>query len=274
MKKLKQKIRDKIGDNRIAVIKKILRVLRVIKNIIGWLLVTVSVAAVIIFVVVKANGGTPSVFGYSIYRVSSGSMLPELEVGDVILNKDITDISEINVRDIVTFDGGSKYSYKKVTHRVLVKPYDDGKGNTVLVTKGDANSVDDGEIEVSNVKSKFVTKLSFLKDIYNFFFSQWGLILFIFLLILVFFDELMNIVKLTMARFEEDGEEDDEDELEEEAAKRKAARKKARKKSKSKKRKGKDERQPYYGKKRTVKKKSKKKARRKISKKSKRRNKR
>ena len=237
MKKLKQKLRNKLGDKKIAVIKKLLKVFRVIKNIVCWLLIAGLAVSITIFFVVKINGGTPSVFGYSIHRIVSGSMVPELQIEDVIVNKDITDISEIRIGDIVTFDGGAKYSNQKVTHRVLVAPCDDGRGKTVIVTKGDANNVDDGEIDVTKVESKFVTKVSFLRDIYSFFFSQWGLLLFIFLIVLIFFDELMNIVKLTKARSEQDTK-------------------------------------PSYGKKQPVKKKSKKKSKRKMSKKSKRRNKR
>lgn len=204
MKKLKQTIKDKLGEKKTAMLKKSLRVARIIKNIVCWSLIAVITLAIITFMVTKISGGTPSVFGYSIHRIVSGSMEPEFAIGDVILNKEVHDVSEVHVGDIITFQGNSNFSNQKVAHRVLVAPYDDGKGNTVLVTKGDANEVDDGEIDFNSVESKYLSKVGFLKSIYNFFFSPWGFIIFIFLLLLIFFDEIMNIIKLSAKATEQE----------------------------------------------------------------------
>nr|WP_316621385.1 signal peptidase I [uncultured Ruminococcus sp.] len=199
MKKLKQKIKDKLGEKKTASLKKALKVGRIVKNIICWTMIALLTLAIIIFVVTKVSGGTPTLFGYSIHRIVSGSMTPELEIGDVILDTRVKEPSEVHVGDIITFQGDRRFENQKVTHRVLVAPYDNGKGNIVLVTKGDANTADDGEINFSDVEAKLVTKVSFLKDIYTFFFSPWGFIVFIFLLLLIFFDEILNIVRLTAA---------------------------------------------------------------------------
>lgn len=207
MKKLKKIIKGHLGEKKTASLKKTLHVARVIKNIVCWTLIAVLTLAVVVFMVTKVSGGTPSVFGYSLHRIVSGSMSPELEIGDVIACKKITDPSEIAVGDIITFKGDNRFDNQKVTHRVLVSPYDDGRGNIVLVTKGDANPEDDGEINFNDVESKCVKKVDFLKSIYQFFFSQWGLIVFVFLLLLVFFDEVVNIIRLTMARAEKDDSE-------------------------------------------------------------------
>lgn len=198
MKRIKQSIKDKLGKKKTASLKKALKVGRIIKNIICWTLIAVLTAAIVIFMTTKISGGTPTVFGYSIHRIVSGSMEPTLEIGDVILSTEVKDTSDVHVGDIVTFQGDSRFDNQKVTHRVLVSSYDDGKGNIVIVTKGDTNAIDDGEINFSDVESKFVAKVSFLSDIYNFFFSPWGLIIFIFLLLLIFFDEILNIIRLSV----------------------------------------------------------------------------
>ena len=206
MKKLKQKIKNKLGEKRIESLKKALKVGRIVKNVICWVLIAILTVAVVVFMVNKASGNTPTVFGFSIHRIESGSMVPELEVGDVILGKKVTDKSEVHIGDIVTFQGDSRFDNQKVTHRVLVAPYDDGKGSIALVTKGDANNTDDGEIRFSDVESKYVMKVTFLRSIYNFFFSPWGLVIFILLLLLIFFDEIMNIIRLSVHSGEEDEE--------------------------------------------------------------------
>lgn len=199
MKKLKQKIKNKLGEKKTSSLKKALKVGRVVKNVICWVMIALLTLAVVVFVVTKVSGGTPTFFGYSIHRIVTGSMVPELEIGEVILDVRVKDASDIHVGDIITFQGDKRFENQKVTHRVLVAPYDDGNGSIVLVTKGDANTVDDGEINYNDVESKFVAKVSFLKNIYNFFFSPWGLIIFIVLLLLIFFDEILNIVRLTAA---------------------------------------------------------------------------
>ena len=204
MNKLKQKIKDRLGEKKTAALKKVLNVSRIIKNIVCWTLIAVLTVAVIIFVFTKINGETPKVFGYTLHRIVTGSMRPELEVGDVIVSKEIKDKSEIAIGDIVTFQGDARFENNKVTHRVLVAPYDNGRGATVIVTKGDANIDDDGEISVGDVESKYHSKVVFLKSIYNFFFTPWGLFVFIFVLLLVFFDEIVNIVRLAISRTQEE----------------------------------------------------------------------
>ena len=193
---MKQKIKKVIGEKNSSRIRSVLNTLRIIKNIICWFLIVFLAFAVITFVVTKIKGETPTVFGYSINRVVSGSMEPAIEIGDVIINKAVTDITDLKVGDIITFQGDSRFDNNKVTHRIIVAPYDDGTGNIVLVTKGDANKIDDGVINASSVESKYLMKIGVLRFVYNIFFSQWGLLIFIFLLILIFFDEIVNIVRI------------------------------------------------------------------------------
>lgn len=204
MNKLKHFIKEILGEENTAKLKKALPTIRLVKNIVCWTLIVLFTLAIITFMITRISGGTPSFFGYSLHRIVSGSMEPELEINEVILNKDIGDASEIAVGDIVTFQGGEKFGNHEVTHRVLSAPYENTSGDTVIVTKGDANDVDDGEIDVRNVKSKNIAKLPLIKNIYNFFFSVWGLALFIFLLLLIFIDEIINIFKLSSARVEQE----------------------------------------------------------------------
>lgn len=207
MTKLKKKIKDKLGEKKIAQLKKTWRVVRIIKNVVCWTLIAVLTLAIIVFTLTKINGDSPTVFGYSLHRIMSGSMEPEIVTNDVILNKDVTEASEVKLGDIVTFEGGPGFDNKNVTHRVIVEPYDNGKGRIVLVTKGDANESDDGEIDFGTVQSKYLCKINILSYIYNFFFSNWGLLVFIGLLLLIFFDEIINIIKIiSAARREEEPE--------------------------------------------------------------------
>lgn len=199
----KRRIKEKIGEKNVYKLKSALKVARVIKNIVCWAIVAVLVFTVITFLLTRISGGTPSVFGYTLHRVETGSMEPALHVGDVILNRDVSNPEELKVGDIVTFQGGSAFGNRHVTHRVFIAPYKNGQGETVIVTKGDANEITDGEILLSKVESKMQQKVEFLRMLYAFFFSPWGLIIFIALMILIFFDEVMNIIHISTGKYDE-----------------------------------------------------------------------
>lgn len=162
--------------------------------------------AVITFLLTRFAGGTPSLFGYTLQRVSSGSMVPELEVGDVILSRNVGESDELKVVDIITFDGSDQFGEKNVTHRIIVAPYE-ANGVVMLQTKGDANDIADNPIAFSRVQSLMLKKLDFLRTIYDLFLSPWGLIIFIALLLLVFFDELMNIIRIATGNYRDEDEE-------------------------------------------------------------------
>lgn len=173
---------------------KILRTINLIKNIICWSLVAVLVLSLVMFFVSRVQGAPPTVFGYSFFRVSSGSMEPELSVGDVILDRTIDDPKSILVGDTVTFKS-HELGDIMVTHKVIVAPYEKN-GRLMLQTQGIANELPDKPITADSVKGVLITKIPFLKEVYNVFLSPWGLLILIALIILIFIDEIITIVKI------------------------------------------------------------------------------
>lgn len=172
-----------------------------IKNTIGWFLVILLAIAMVIIVVTRINGETPTVFGYTIFRVTTGSMEPELHVGDVILDKTVEE-NEIKVGDIVTYEGSGYLDGKTITHKVVKAPYKDKSGNTMLQTKGVANNVADSPIKITQVKAKYVAKIPLLNSLYDLFLSPWGLVIFLLLIVLIFLDELINFIKVVTGNAE------------------------------------------------------------------------
>ena len=173
---------------------KVFRIIKLIKNIICWTLIVVLVFALVIFFMSRINGNTPSVFGYSIFRVSSGSMEPELMVGDIILDKEIDNPEDLKVGDVITFIS-SDYGDRLVTHKIIKAPYEEN-GKLMLQTKGIANEVEDKPISADNVKGIMICKVDYLDTVYNIFLSPWGLLILIALIIIIFFDEIITIVKI------------------------------------------------------------------------------
>ena len=113
---LKQKIYNKLPEKNRDKIAGVYHVCRAIKNIVCWLLIIALALTVILSMVTRFSGKTPSVFGYTLQRVSTGSMIPTLEIGDVILSRTVSDVSEVKEGDIITFKGrilSNRYSLIK-----------------------------------------------------------------------------------------------------------------------------------------------------------------
>lgn len=123
--------------------------------------------------------GYASFGGYSLFRVVTGSMEPEIPVGALLISAD-TDIESIRVNDIVCFRSKSPDMLgRSITHRVIGITHD-ANGRVQLQTKGDANVAadgyyvtadnligrvtwySDGEFFLASVISFFTNKISFL----------------------------------------------------------------------------------------------------------------
>lgn len=178
------------------------RAVRMLKNTICWVLIVILAITMVIFLTTRIQGNTPTVFGYTIFRITTGSMEPELMIGDIILDKVVDDETEISVGDVITFEGGGQFDGKLVTHKVIKAPYTDEYGNEMLQTHGIANEIDDTPISISQVRAKMICKIPFIDTLYNLFLSPSGLLIMILLIILVFIDEIVNIVKILSGRNE------------------------------------------------------------------------
>lgn len=74
-------------------------------------------------------------------------------------------------------------------------PYLSEDGTYYLQTRGIANEIADKEITADRVVSIMVCKIPHLDALYNLFLSPWGLVIFIALIVLIFFDELVAFVR-------------------------------------------------------------------------------
>ena len=83
------------------------------------------------------------IFGYTAFEVSTGSMSPNIKIGDIIIDKIGSD--GISIGDIVT--------YKKeavITHRIAAIDGDS------VITKGDANNAEDSPITKQDIIGKVI----------------------------------------------------------------------------------------------------------------------
>ena len=118
------------------------------------------------------NKGYASIGGYSLFRVVTGSMEPEIFAGELIAAKSV-DIDTLEVGDVICFRSKSPQMLGRIiTHRVIGRSLDTA-GNVQLLTKGDANlAVDEYYVTQDNLIGEVVWQShtdSFLSDFVGFF---------------------------------------------------------------------------------------------------------
>lgn len=134
----------------------------------------VIVLAVLIFITAKSKftGQEPSLFNHRLYIVDSGSMSPTINLNSMIVVEELRP-EEVAVGDIITYYGHNKSS--RITHRVM-----DIEDNGTLITKGDANEVDDPiPLEGEKVIGKVVYIIPYIGKIFRFLNTKYGIALLI-----------------------------------------------------------------------------------------------
>jgi len=186
-------------------------VLKVLKNVVCVTIIVFLVAIVAFTFFQRVTNATPNILGFSFFRVSSGSMMPALEIGDIILCKQVPP-ETLQIGDIVTYNGTKgELAGKVITHQVVSAPYET-QGVYHIQTKGIVSgAINDPEITQDQLLGKMITKIPFINEVYNIFITPWGLLIFIFLLCILFSSEVIHLVKLLKTTDYDAGLQNEED---------------------------------------------------------------
>lgn len=96
---------------------------------------------------------TPNFFGIKTYVIVSGSMEPELNIGDIVIAKEV-EADELQIGDIISFRQGQSI----ITHRIVAINQEDEK--TTYTTKGDNNNTEDTNlVEINLIEGKMIKKV-------------------------------------------------------------------------------------------------------------------
>ena len=105
MKKFIQKIKDN-------------KVLKVISNIIYVIIFIIVLLLLIMVIFQRTSNNEMAIGGYRIFVVATGSMVPEYNVGDVLLSKEV-DPSELKEGDNIAYKGAiGSFDGKIITHKI------------------------------------------------------------------------------------------------------------------------------------------------------------
>lgn len=179
--------------------KYILKFLKVFLKVIETLITILIVGISIIIVTQRVSNNEKSVLGYRIFRIETGSMVPNYLVGDVILVKEC-DIKDLKPGDNITYNGlTGDVKGKTITHQIVAVNAENGK--ITIRTKGIANSVVDPEIDGSQVIGKVVTKLNVLTWLTKFINNKY--IFYFFIIVPVTIWIFFNVIKRKADNLEE-----------------------------------------------------------------------
>ena len=173
------------------------KIFSVVSKVFFILLIFLVAVLAVFLIKSKISGGTPSVFGYQIYGVLSGSMngsdKTSFDTGSMVLVK-TKDVNKIVEGDIITFRGLSAEA-PMTTHRVV--KVNNSDGNLTFTTRGDANNVDDPKpIQAEKVVGTVRGHIPYLGYLTGFAETKTGLIFLVFIPgALVIFYELFNIYR-------------------------------------------------------------------------------
>ena len=127
---------------------------------------------------IRAAKGDYSPPTFNAYVVLSGSMLPEIQIKDIVVTKKIAE-EKLQIGDIITFiSPDPRFGGISITHRIIEKIYDDSKGIYTYRTQGDANNVADTiPVPNDNILGKVILKIPKLGYIQDVLSSKGGLII-------------------------------------------------------------------------------------------------
>lgn len=152
---------------------------KTLKIIVGIVLIVIIYNIILIGISMVDGIDNLSIFGYQAYIITSDSMKPEINNGDVIIVRKIGQ-EEIKENDVIVYSEEAQ----NITHRVIEITEKDG--HKEYKTKGDNNQVEDSKFVLyENIKGKVMFKIPFLGTIILFMKNQI-IVLIILLVILLF----------------------------------------------------------------------------------------
>lgn len=144
-------------------IKSIFQTLKKVWKVLEKIIMVLIIFICAVIVTQRISNNEKSFFGFRIFRVQTGSMIPKYEIGAVILVKE-KNIDKIKVGDDVTYWGTSgTMKGKLVTHQVINIEEVDGK--KTFHTKGIANKLEDPVIYGDQINGVVLGELHLLTAI-------------------------------------------------------------------------------------------------------------
>ena len=180
------------------------KILKIIGNILYAIIFIIALFILIIAILQRTTNNEITLFGYRIFVVATGSMVPEYEVGDVLVSKEV-DPATIQVGDDIVYKGKEgSFKDKIVTHQVIM--IEKENDNYRIQTKGIANTKEDPEITQNEVIGKVIYKMGVLSLLQRAMSNNYVFYFVVFVPIV-----LLTFRQVLKSRLDDDDEEDEEE---------------------------------------------------------------
>lgn len=160
------------------------KVVKIVSKILYQILIIVCVLIAAVIILQKVSNSNKSIAGYRIFRVITGSMEPEYDVGEVVISKEV-DPKSIKVGDDIVYLGSyGEYSGKIIMHEVVAIDTDEN-GNLNFHAKGlHSSSVEDPQIKERQIYGVVKFKSGILTVLYKLATNIYSLFVIISILVL------------------------------------------------------------------------------------------
>ena len=185
---------------------KIKSIINYIFSVLSWTLFSILIICAVFlayyFVAMKlyiAKGDKYKPF-FSVYTIVSPSMVPTINVYDIIINKAVNNPTDVQKEDIITFTSTGVLSKGlTVTHRVKDILIDEQTNEYEYVTKGDNNLIkDDTPAKYSNLIGKVILRFPGLGKVQAFVGSKFGwLVVVIIPALIIIIQDVLKLIKVT-----------------------------------------------------------------------------
>lgn len=198
------------------------KVAKIVLKILYQILVIICLIVAAVIILQKVTASNKSIAGYRIFRVITGSMEPEYDIGQVVISKEV-DPNSIKVGDDIVYLGTyGEYSGKIIMHSV-VGIEKDANGNLNFHAKGlHSSSVEDPQIKESQIYGVVKFKSKILTILYKLATNIYSLFVIVLVLALNVFiafrksgeEDVKQLEEVANIEYEEEQEEfeDDDDE--------------------------------------------------------------
>ena len=143
------------------------KIIKTVLIILYQILVIMALILTMVIVLQRISANNQSIGGYKIFRVITGSMEPEYEVGEVVISKEVNP-KDIKVGDDIVYLGRvGEYSGKIIMHNVVAIDTDEN-GDLIFHAKGlQSNSVEDPQIREDQIYGVVTYTSSILTILYD-----------------------------------------------------------------------------------------------------------
>ena len=161
-----------------------LKVIQTIFRIIRIIIIILLILFSSFICIQRFSNNNVAIFGYRMFTVATGSMVPMYNVGDILLCKEV-DPSTLKVGDDITYMGmKSTFKDKLITHRIIKIAKNDN-GEYIFQTQGIATTSPDPAIKEDQIYGKIITEIEILSWVYKQVTTPVGLVLMVIVPILL-----------------------------------------------------------------------------------------